>query len=165
MPRSHLHGSPRRFYYGLNFTDDPENVNFSSSIWMHNIRMIKYYYVWLRMQYGKLWTNKDCHKWCRIVSVANPASSPLMCDLGISERNCAVYRKGTSWGPFNFVRYWNCPLLINPLNISIGQEFMSLKERICSQKKRIHSFKSSSLWYWKSFLPYCVTSLEYYHFY
>ena len=23
MPRSHIHGSPCRFYYGLNITDDP----------------------------------------------------------------------------------------------------------------------------------------------
>ena len=62
MPRSHIHGSPRRFYYGLNFTDDPGNANFRSPIQMHNIRMIKYYYVWLRMQYGKLRTNTDCHE-------------------------------------------------------------------------------------------------------
>ena len=26
MPRSHFHGSPRRFYYGLNLTDDPGNA-------------------------------------------------------------------------------------------------------------------------------------------
>ena len=26
MPRSHIHGSPRWFYYGLNLTDDPENA-------------------------------------------------------------------------------------------------------------------------------------------
>ena len=26
MPRSHIHGSPRRFYYGLNLTDDPGNA-------------------------------------------------------------------------------------------------------------------------------------------
>jgi len=36
MPRSHIHGSPRRFHYGLNITDDPGNVNFSSPIRMHN---------------------------------------------------------------------------------------------------------------------------------
>ena len=36
------------------------------------------------MQYVKLRTNTDCHEWCRIVSVANPASSPWMCDLGIN---------------------------------------------------------------------------------
>ena len=45
MPRSHIHGSPRRFYYGLNLTDDPENDNFRSPIRMHYIRMIKYHYV------------------------------------------------------------------------------------------------------------------------
>ena len=50
MPRSHIHGSPRRFYYGLNLTDDPGNANFRSPIWMHYKRKIKYYYVWLRMQ-------------------------------------------------------------------------------------------------------------------
>ena len=82
MPRSHIHGSPRRFYYGLNLTDDPGNAYFRSPIRMHYIRMTKYYYVWLRMQYGKLRTDTDCHEWFRVVSVANPASSPWMCDLG-----------------------------------------------------------------------------------
>ena len=88
MPRSHIHGSPRQFYYGLNLTDDPGNANFRSPIRMHYMRMIKYYYVWLRMQCGKLRTNTDCHEWCRIVSVSNPASSPWMCDLGIT---CVFY--------------------------------------------------------------------------
>ena len=86
MPRSHIHGSPRQFYYGLNLTDDPGNANFRSPIRMHyiHVRMIKYYYVWLRMQYRKLRTNTECHEWCRIVSMANSASSPWLCDLGIS---------------------------------------------------------------------------------
>ena len=35
----------RRFYYGLNLTDDPGNANFRSPILKHYIRMIKYYYV------------------------------------------------------------------------------------------------------------------------
>ena len=42
MPRSHIHGSPRRFYYGLNLRDDPGNANFRSPIRMHYISMIKY---------------------------------------------------------------------------------------------------------------------------
>ena len=84
MPRSPIHGSPRRFYHGLNFTDDPGYANFRSPIPIHYIRMIKYYYDWLWMQYGKLRTITDCHEWCRIVSVANPASSPWMCNLGIN---------------------------------------------------------------------------------
>ena len=83
MPRSHIHGSPRRFYYRLNLTDDPGNTNFCSPMLMHYIHMIKYYYVWLRIQNGKLRTNTDFHEWCLIVSVANPASSLWMCDLGI----------------------------------------------------------------------------------
>ena len=62
MPRSHIHGSPRLFYYGLNLNDDPGNANFRSPIRMHYKRMIKYYYVWLRMQYGKQRTNTDCHE-------------------------------------------------------------------------------------------------------
>ena len=37
MPRSHIHGSPRRFYYGSNLTDDPGNANFRSPIRMYNI--------------------------------------------------------------------------------------------------------------------------------
>ena len=86
MPRSHIHGSPRRFSYGLNLTDDPGNANFHSPIRMHYIWMIKYYYVWLGMRYGKPRINTDCHEWCRIVSVANPASSPWMCDLGIKSQ-------------------------------------------------------------------------------
>ena len=40
MPRSHIHGSHRRFYYGLNLTDDPVNANFRSPIRMHYISMI-----------------------------------------------------------------------------------------------------------------------------
>ena len=44
MPTSNIHGSPRRFYYGLNLMDDPGNANFRSPIRMHYIRMIKYYY-------------------------------------------------------------------------------------------------------------------------
>ena len=37
MPRSHIHGIPRRFYYGSNLTDDPGNANFCSPIRMHNV--------------------------------------------------------------------------------------------------------------------------------
>ena len=62
MPRSHIPVSPRRFYYGLNLTYDPGNANFRSPIRMHYIRMIKYCYVWLGMQYGKLRTNTDFHE-------------------------------------------------------------------------------------------------------
>ena len=36
MPRSHIHGSPHRFHYGSNPTDDPGNDNFRSPIRMHN---------------------------------------------------------------------------------------------------------------------------------
>ena len=39
----------------------------------------------------------------------------------------------------------------------------NLKERICSQREQILSFKSSSLWYEKSLLPHKVTSLECYY--
>ena len=102
MPRSHIHGSPRRFYYGLNLTDDAGNAKFRSPIRMHYIRMIKYYYVWLRMQYGKLRTNMDCHGWCRIVSVANPASSPWMCDLGINKILYYIVGFINKWAPWGF---------------------------------------------------------------
>ena len=37
MPRSHIHGSSRRFYYGLNLTDNPGNAIFRSPIRMHYI--------------------------------------------------------------------------------------------------------------------------------
>ena len=36
MPRSHIHGSPRRFRYGSNPTDDPGKVIFRSQRRMHN---------------------------------------------------------------------------------------------------------------------------------
>ena len=36
MPRSHIHGSPRRFHYGSNLTDDPGNVIFCRPIRMPN---------------------------------------------------------------------------------------------------------------------------------
>ena len=34
MPRSHIHGSSRRFHYGLNLMDDTGNANFCSLIRM-----------------------------------------------------------------------------------------------------------------------------------
>ena len=46
MPRSHIHGSPRRFHYGLNPTDDPRNYNFRSPIRMHNVSTTTYDYGW-----------------------------------------------------------------------------------------------------------------------
>ena len=84
MPRSHIHGSPRRFYYRLNLTDDPGpgNANFRSPKQMRYLCIIYYYYVWLRMQYGNLRTNRDCYE---CISVANSTSSPWMCDLGITD--------------------------------------------------------------------------------
>ena len=36
MPRSHIHGSPRRFHYGSNLTDDPGNAIFRRPIRMPN---------------------------------------------------------------------------------------------------------------------------------
>ena len=36
MPRSHIHGSPRRFHYGSNLTHDPGNAIFRSPTRMHN---------------------------------------------------------------------------------------------------------------------------------
>ena len=36
MPRSHIHGSPRRFQYVSNLIDDPRNDIFRSLIRMHN---------------------------------------------------------------------------------------------------------------------------------
>ena len=36
MPRSHIHGSPHRFHYGSNLTDDSRNTIFRSPIRMHN---------------------------------------------------------------------------------------------------------------------------------
>ena len=36
LPRSHIHGSPRRFHYGSDLTDDPGNAIFRSLIRVHN---------------------------------------------------------------------------------------------------------------------------------
>ena len=36
MPRSHIHGSPRRFHYGSNLTGDPGNAIFRSPVRMYN---------------------------------------------------------------------------------------------------------------------------------
>ena len=36
MPRSHIHGSPRRFHSGSNLTDYPGNAIFLRPIRMHN---------------------------------------------------------------------------------------------------------------------------------
>ena len=37
ISRLHIHGSPPRFHYGSNFSDDHGNANFASSIRMHNV--------------------------------------------------------------------------------------------------------------------------------
>ena len=59
MPRSHIHRSPRRFYYRLNLTDDPGNANLRSPIRMHYIYMNKYSttydYGCNRENYGPIW--------------------------------------------------------------------------------------------------------------
>ena len=44
MSRSHIHGSPCRFHYGSNPTDDLGNDNFSSPIRMHNASTTTYDY-------------------------------------------------------------------------------------------------------------------------
>ena len=44
MPRSHIHGSPRRFHYGSNPTVDHGNDNFNSPIRMHNASTTMYDY-------------------------------------------------------------------------------------------------------------------------
>ena len=44
MPRSHIHGSPRRSHYGSNTTDDPGNDNFRSLIRMHSAGTTTYDY-------------------------------------------------------------------------------------------------------------------------
>ena len=36
LPRSHIHGSPRRFHYGSNLTDDPGSAIFRRPIRMPN---------------------------------------------------------------------------------------------------------------------------------
>ena len=54
MPRSHIHGSPRRFFYGLNLTDHPGNANFRSPIRMLYIRMITYDYGCNTESYGPI---------------------------------------------------------------------------------------------------------------
>ena len=68
MPRSHIHGSPRQFYYGLNLTDDPGNANFRSPIRMHYIRII--------MLTDAIRKATDQYGLPRMISMANPASSP-----------------------------------------------------------------------------------------
>ena len=52
MPRSHIHGSPRRFNYGSNPTDDPGNGNFRSLIQMHNASSTTYDYGYNTEIYG-----------------------------------------------------------------------------------------------------------------
>ena len=44
LPRSHIHGSPCRFHYGSNPTDDPGNYNIRSPIRMHNASTTTYDY-------------------------------------------------------------------------------------------------------------------------
>ena len=58
MPRSHIHGSPRRFHYGSNPTDDPGNDNFRSPIRMRNASTTTY-------DYG---CNKEIYRLIRIAT-------------------------------------------------------------------------------------------------
>ena len=44
IPRSHIHGSPRRFHYGSNPTDDPGYDNFRSPMQMHYASTTTYDY-------------------------------------------------------------------------------------------------------------------------
>ena len=70
MPRSHIHGSPRRFYYGLNLTDDPGNA--MDALYTYDkvqLRMITDAIRKATDQNGLPRTMPDC-------IVANPASSP-----------------------------------------------------------------------------------------
>ena len=55
-------------------------------------------------------------------------------------------------------------ILYNYIYTSLFQWELLLKERICSQRKRILSFKSSYLRYGKSLLPHKVSSLKCYYF-
>ena len=61
MPRSHIHGSPRRFYYGLNPTDGPGNANFRSPIRMHYIRTTTYDYGCNTESYGPIRIATNVH--------------------------------------------------------------------------------------------------------
>ena len=68
MPRSHIHGSPRRFYYGLNLTDDHGNANFRSPIRMHYTRIIllrtaTYDYGCIAESYGPKRIATNVHPW------------------------------------------------------------------------------------------------------
>ena len=52
MPKSHIHGSPRRFHYGTNPTDDPGNDHFRSPMRMHNASTTAYDYGYNTEIYG-----------------------------------------------------------------------------------------------------------------
>ena len=52
MPRSHIHGTPRRFHYGSDPTDDPGNDNFRSPTQMHNASTTTYDYGCYMEVYG-----------------------------------------------------------------------------------------------------------------
>ena len=60
MPRSHIHGSPHRFYYGLDLTDDLGNAIFRSLIGMHYISMITDAISKATDQYGLPLMMSDC---------------------------------------------------------------------------------------------------------
>ena len=73
MPRSHIHGSPRRFHFGSNPTDDPGNDNFRSPIRVHNASTTTYDYGCNTEIYGLIRIATDdagSYPW------PNPASNP-----------------------------------------------------------------------------------------
>ena len=52
MPRSHIHGSPRRFHYGSNPTDDHGYNNFRSPIRVRNASTTTFDYGCNTERYG-----------------------------------------------------------------------------------------------------------------
>ena len=80
MPRSHIHGLPRRFHYGSNHTDDPGIDHYRSPIRMHNASTTTY-------DYG---CNTETYRLIRIATVEAGSYPWLilrqirdMCDLGL----------------------------------------------------------------------------------
>ena len=113
MPRSHIHGSPRRFYYGLNLTDDPGNANFRSPIRMHYIRTTSYDYgcntesygpIRIATNYGGLYPGlirrpvRECVTWASSIQEYICTSLDLLSDYDIG---CCFWLSHVRFQPFN----------------------------------------------------------------
>ena len=122
MPRPHIHGSPRRFHYGSNLTDDSGNDNFRSPIRMHNANITSTY------DYG---CNTEIYGLIRIAT-ADAGSYPWLILFQI--RECVTWALANSANPMKCRILSGSPLFWSSKNRHhrIGCRLSKLKFYFCT---------------------------------